>query len=160
MSKLEKDFRRETVHAAVLRVQTTVEGVLQSASLTTLVGLSTNPDLVDQTITPETLRGKCGTICEDLQDRLKTAGVLVDMCISGDRNTSWHRYLGTRHDGVEVIIDPSIGQFIKGHRQVFIGTRDQLKQLVLHPKTVIVNARTSIPHEVFSRTWGSISQVV
>ena len=104
MSQLEKDLRREADRTAVLWVQTTVEGVLQSASLITLVGLSTNPDLVDQAITPETLRGKCGTICGDLQDRLKPAGVLVDMCISGDRNSSWHRYLGTIHNGVEVIM--------------------------------------------------------
>jgi len=158
MSKLEKDFHREAVHSAVSHVQTAVEGVLQSAPLSAFVGLSTDLSVV--TVTSETLKGQCGTICGELRDRLKAVGVVVSMCISGDRNSNWHRYLGTTHNGVEVIIDPSIGQLIKGHNQVFVGTRDQLKKLVLNPKTAIINTRTSVPHEVFSRTWGSIAQVV
>ena len=160
MSRLEKSHCRELSQAAVSQVQAAVEVVLQNTPVETLAGLSTSPRLVDGSITAETLKGQCGTICEDLLEGLKTANVSVVMCRSGNRNSSWHRYLTATDNGVEVIIDPSIGQLIQDYNQVFVGTRQQLQQLVLNPRTITLDTRAHLPQEVFTRNWGSAAQAM
>ncbi|MDE2025926.1 MAG: hypothetical protein KGJ07_05510 [Patescibacteria group bacterium] len=122
--------------------------------------LSTNPTQVASTITSETLKGKCGIISGELQTALATAGIPTDMCISEDRATTWHRSLRTVINGVEIILDASIGQYVEGYTHVFVGTRTELKQLILNPHTKIINTSISSKGDFFQRTWGNKGQVV
>ncbi len=112
------------------------------------------------TVTSEALMGKCGILAGELQRALSDTGLPTEMCISEDRQTTWHRSLRTVVDGVEVIIDPSIGQYVAGHNHVFVGTRAQLKQLILSPSTRLIHTNIADKGGFFQRTWGNKGQKV
>ncbi|HEX9805222.1 MAG TPA: hypothetical protein VGA67_06070 [Candidatus Dojkabacteria bacterium] len=76
---------------------------------------------------------------------------------------SIHRYLIAKEiDGIDVseldiIVDPTIGQFIKGHHRVFVGTRGMLKEIVEKAKQEGRIINTSYPEFIFERAWGEKS---
>ena len=167
MPVFERNALRIAEEAAVLEVKNAVEGALQvafsnngSPHAGTFAGkLSTDPGSVSREITPQILMGKCGIISSELQDRLEeTRRMPVNMKVSDHpKATSGHKYLTTEINGVEVIIDASIGQYIRGHTHVFVGTRSQLKKLILASRGNIINTQADLmqnPEEFFTRTWG------
>ncbi len=153
--------------AAVQQVKSAVDEVLMSPRFfhdlpyaRLFAGkLSTSPITTSSEITPELLKGKCGVLSDEILDRLDMQqSTSLDMKISDHpKATSGHKYLSTTYNGIEVIIDASIGQYVKGHTHVFVGTRDKLKKLILGSRGNIINTQRDLannPEEFFRRTWG------
>lgn len=88
--------------------------------------LSISPDAVDTTVTGDELRGKCDLLSEELRIALRKIDFTVEL-----KHARRHSYLTVFHKGHEIIIDPTIGQFIEGHNHVFVGTIHQLRDLPL-----------------------------
>lgn len=124
--------------------------------------LTTDPSTTSPEINSETFYGACGTICESLQTGCLDHNILLDKTSSEDEDSAGHVYLTTKlSNGSTLIIEPSIGQFIEGHNHVFIGSREQLHDLVINQtgtgkKYQIVNTRSkSNSEEAFRRIWGT-----
>lgn len=88
--------------------------------------LSTEPNRVGREINQESLSIKCEPFSVELQRCLKK--VKLDSTIVGNVE---HLSLRTQGKEGEIIIDPSIGQFLAGYNHVFVGTRDELRKIVL-----------------------------
>jgi len=155
-------------------VKAVVEGVLQGSFGTEtgttasdfIGGLSTDPSKVDISVTSRSLYGRCGSFAYELQVNLSNKGMEVDIATSSSDDSNAHMYLIYGLEGKsEVIIDPSIGQFIEGHNNVFVGTRKQLRDIVLNQtgegkKYRITHTRSKDnPQEAFERTWGRESEI-
>jgi hypothetical protein len=82
----------------------------------------------------------------------------LKLAISNREDGNSHHYLLIQNQFPEddIIIDPTIGQFIEGFHGVFVGTRKLLKLIVLRSK--IHNTRSkNNPTEAFERIWGNNS---
>lgn len=167
---------------AVANVKKVVEDVLKNSFGKNTVTaarrvqgrLSTEPKQVSPTITEESFYSMCGTFSPELQKHLKERGLDTEQIESAREDRSSHIYLTTLIDGIEVIIDPTIGQYLKGHNHVFVGTREQLRGLVINktrkptemniqiikdkPYQIINTRSHNDPHEAFDRIWGEKSQ--
>ena len=116
-------------------------------------------------LSSEDLYSLCGTLCEMLQKPLLDNGIQNEQCLSRNQDSNAHIYLVARVGKFEVLIDPSIGQFLENYNHVFIGTREQLRDLVLNqtgdrkPYKLINSKSKKNPLEMFERTWGSSSRV-
>ena len=94
-------------------------------------------------------------IAEDLQANHRDAFA----AFSTNRDGNAHVYVVIEDQTGEITVDAAISQFIFGFNRVFVGTRDELRQLVLDPNTVIINTRSrNNPPEAFQRTWGDNSR--
>ena len=96
---------------------------------------------------------KCGTFSERLVDHLKDRGIKAIEVTSYDESSTYHVYVALiTKEGLQ-LIDPTIGQYIAGQRNMFIGTQNQLRELIENPDT-----RFHFPTEdrkaLFSRCWG------
>ncbi len=125
--------------------------------------LSTKPDQVDSQVDENFLYGMCGTFSEALHEALIDEGIMADKKLSEAKDLSAHTYLSITTDtGTEIIVDITIGQFIKGHNHAFVGTREQLKDLVENqtgegkPYQII---HTSQPSRAYERIWGHKGKV-
>lgn len=103
-------------------------------------------------------RAMCGDATRNLLKAIGNELPVVRMC-SGHENANVHVYLvisgGSPDD--DIIIDPTASQFISGYNGIFIGTRNELRQLVF--KSKIVNTKSADnPQEAFERTWGNTSR--
>lgn len=119
-------------------------------------------------LTSDELRGKCTQISSDLTRILQEDYSLdAHLSYSATHETS-HRYITVNRNGIELIVDPAIGQFIHGHEHVFVGTRAQLQQLVNNvvsgqsenftiEKTLFTMKKFK-PEEVFDAIWGQTSE--
>jgi len=93
--------------------------------------LSTDPEHVSlkidkEKISQRTLSRNCIIFSQELKRGLRKVG--VDSIMLGN---ALHKYLQTVVGNENIIIDPTIGQFLEGYNHIFVGTREQLKQLVL-----------------------------
>jgi hypothetical protein len=68
-----------------------------------------------------------------------------------------HVYLTTTIDGQELIIDPTIAQYVAGYDQIFFGTRAELKTLIMHPTTQFTGSVAGTREQIFLRYWGNTS---
>lgn len=101
----------------------------------------------------------CGTLNTPIGEYLRTKGREAWSACSSHNNGNGHIYVLLHNGNQEIIIDAAAGQFIKGHNRVFVGTRQQLRSLILNPKTKIINTRSKDnPLETFERTWGNTSK--
>ena len=123
--------------------------------------ISTSPYTTSSDISADMMFGMCGTLVSCIQIASADKNVNFDKSTSPREDTSGHAYLTTElRDGSELIIDPTIGQFIKGFNHVFIGTRKELQDLVVNQtgegkKYQIINTRSrNSPEEAFLRIWG------
>ncbi|MEI6690855.1 MAG: hypothetical protein WCL07_03855 [bacterium] len=91
-------------------------------------------------------------ICETLRNDNHIDAYCAE---SSDERTMSHEYGVVTTENGEVIVDAAISQFIYGFNRVFVGTRDDLRKLVLDPRTTIINtgSRDNKP-EAFQRIWG------
>lgn len=72
---------------------------------------------------------KCASICFELYKILKNNKIDNIILAESASTSSLHVYLLAIIEGVEIIIDPTISQFLNGFKGFFIGTREQLKIL-------------------------------
>ncbi|HEX7041957.1 MAG TPA: hypothetical protein VF189_01795 [Patescibacteria group bacterium] len=121
--------------------------------------LSTKPRRIftdKRTLNNFTIGGNCVDITGLLQPELEKKGLSSGIVYSGliiGPNMYYHVYLSTRFGGEEIIIDPTIGQFLLGYNHVFVGTREQLKKLYFSWKDVIARDR----NESWNQRYGEIS---
>ena len=152
----------EKIRAIVEVALRTSFGTYNASTLRQFRGrLSTDQHNVDSNLTTRSFYGNCGTFNLELKKALREEKLHTDYCESDHEDSNHHEYLIADENGIEVIIDPTIGQFIKGHNNTFIGTRAQLKDLVLNQTGEgklykIVNTKSANnPTEAFERTWGN-----
>lgn len=125
--------------------------------------LSTKPEFVDPAVNSNELYAMC-RLNDDIIQALLRRGFHAGNKQSARKDGNGHGYTVLVKDGVEVIIDGAIGQFIKGHNNTFVGIREQLRQLVLSdtgdgkPYSIVHTSSHSNPVEAFERIWGSVSR--
>lgn len=104
-------------------------------------------------------RGHCGEYSNSLKEVLnKLYPHLVVKLVAARTKDANHNYLIMMVNGQEIIIDPTVNQFLPDIVGVYIGTRERLKEFVLNPDTKIRGTRSSNnPPEAFSRIWGDES---
>jgi hypothetical protein len=78
-----------------------------------------------------TLSYNCGRFSAELKKCLLKLGIQTTMS-SASNDKPEHVYLVPDNIPYDIIIDPTIGQFIMGYDTVFVGTRDQLKNIVIN----------------------------
>ena len=102
--------------------------------------------------------GMCRTFSHAVWESLVAKGYDARIVHSSDPDNNTHQYILVRESDEEVIVDPSIGQFIESYNRPFIGTRDELKKLVLDYSTTIINTKSkNNPLRSFQRIWGDES---
>lgn len=173
MTEITDQESSEHIQAVVEQVRAKVEHALRTNfgrynayTLREFKGrLSTDPNKISH-FSDNEFYGNCGTFTSELSKALQEEGLELPTYTSSREDSNWHGYLIANDDGVEVIIDPTIGQFIQGHNHTFVGTRRELRELVLN-KTgdgkpyKIVNTKSRYnPAEAFERTWGNESKKV
>lgn len=110
--------------------------------------LSLIPERVDSGISQGYLKDKCSIMSLELQRCLDLTGVRTETHGSTySYDGAAHTFLSPTETPYDIIIDPSIGQFILGHNHVFVGTRDLLRSLVLETH----------PDRFFEINWGTRS---
>jgi len=105
--------------------------------------------------------GLCGTFSLSLRKIIGAELPVKTACSEHEDNNS-HTFLLIPGNSSEedIIIDPTVNQFLKDYKGIFIGTRKGLRELVLNPKTKIINTKSkNNPQEAFERTWGSTSSI-
>lgn len=115
------------------------------------------------------IRGECHTIPPEIGICLLEAGIEVQHGLnraSPSRVATSHNYLVIPRMGFEVLVDPTIAQMVQGHDHVFVGTRKQLRKLILHGivpggayrlRTDYLRDKTE---ESFEVHWGNLAQVI
>ncbi len=94
--------------------------------------LSTDPAKVHGDINEGSLSFRCGEFSGELRDCLSRLGFSTNVYGSTYyEDKSYHAYLKPTNAPFDVIIDPTIGQYLIGFNHVFVGTRQQLRNLVL-----------------------------
>lgn len=97
----------------------------------------------------------CRTFSSAVQEFLVEKGYDARIVHSDDPENNSHQYIILQTDDMELIIDPTIGQFIKRYGRPFIGSRGELKRLILDPSTEIINTKSRHePLRAFQRIWG------
>lgn len=158
---------------AVESVRSQVENVLQNHFGKNPLGgasdfdgkISTIPSKVSPEINSNVFYSMCGGFSDDLGQCLIINGTDVSLCMSNNRDSNAHVYLTTQVGRTEIVIDPTIGQFIEGYNHVFVGTRKQLKDLVVNrtgsgKQFQITHTKSrNNPKEAFERTWGNQAHV-
>lgn len=95
--------------------------------------LSVYPEKTDPSVTSDTIRGNCDIVSKELGISLWEAGFDVDFGYSNPEQLGFvHTYLMTTYKGYDIIIEPTIAQFIEGHNHVFVGTKDQLRHIIFN----------------------------
>lgn len=116
----------------------------------------------------EELKGICDLVSEFLMTEFTDTSIISAYSGHPDNKkiNAPHIYLIIKDDlklepDKQRIIDATICQFLKGYKQVFIGTRAELRQLVLSRDYEITNTICNDdPLEVFERYWGNFSKQV
>lgn len=104
--------------------------------------------------------GMCGTFASHLREVIEN-DLPVKTARAKHKDSNAHTYLlipGNSPDD-DIIIDPTANQFIKDLKAVFIGTRKDLRELVLNSEIINTKSRNN-PQEAFERTWGITSNIV
>lgn len=152
------------------RVQNSLEDILQSSlgadnfRLDWYKGkLSTKPERVNPDVDRFKLSLMCGTLSRDLKGKLVQQGINAEVCCGDNVDPLDHFYISAKEGSDEVLVDPTIGQFIEGFNHVFVGSREKLRDLVLNQtgegkkyKIVEIFDKYS-PEEVFELVWGNQS---
>jgi len=111
---------------------------------------------VENRLQPKDLFGHCSSLSSELQELLVSRGVHTKSSSSSNAHGNGHYFLQTLNTEPQLFIDPTIGQFIKNYPFIYVGTREELKEMVLNAKKGgIVNTKSSRnPQEAFERIWG------
>lgn len=153
----------------IQRIKGKVEEALQELNKKQgrkLLRLSTDPAKVGELVNQGSLFNQCRNISEPLQDILENSGVPAHLAVSRFilnnrvylnnrvdefKATSDHTYLIVDEKNEDILIDPTIGQFVLGHNHTFVGTRDSLRQIVFSQRQL------QIPKHIFLKTGPDMS---
>jgi hypothetical protein len=127
--------------------------------------LSTSPEKTELDF-PE-LFGMCTTISSALAEILRKDLHFDAHMSQNPYALTSHRYIVVEQNGQELIVDPTLGQFILGHNHIFVGTRAELRKLVTqaahgeHPLYTVNDFLTRVknftPEMIFDAVWGKTS---
>lgn len=131
--------------------------------------MSVYPERVGPNVNAKSLQMKCQPFSWALKEALVSFGLRLQVVSSGNRSIAEHVYLvADRIDPDEVIIEPTIGQIVLGHNHIFVGSRSDLRKLIVEttggPNSPyqIVPPYTSYhqkhPEEIFRHFWGDKSR--
>lgn len=155
------NFSKENM--AVDQVRTEVESAL---AILGLEYLSSYPEKVGKYISASSLYKQCGNYSMQLEKGLMQMNIEVTFSSSGSVHdgSGIHWYLVRNVDDVEVIIDPTLGQFLIGYNHIFVGTREKLRDLVFihsgenkcYQYNPLWFGETPNPKKIFELAWGNI----
>lgn len=138
--------------------------------------LSVHPERVAETVTSETLEHQCDDFSREFQRIESDSGLMTQLAVS-DQGYDEHVYLvpDESHGLPDVIIDLTLGQYVRGHNHAFVGTRAELRDIVVHQtgegKPYMLEEPSELlePEEIalymepivfFQRKWGETSVIV
>lgn len=143
---------------------------LPRARISGLAGkLSIYPHLVDPNIDFWKLTHTCGRMSREMSEWLKFQEIHAPVVRSDVIPEYDHVYLATPVLGVEVLFDGAIGQYLIGHNHAFVGTREQLRKLVLEEsgvrgkkyryseELIDIDIMGNEPEKIFITVWGDRS---
>ena len=141
----------EKSEVSIEKIKSVMKSILDNAFTVgeLKVKLSTNPDQVDEAVDSKYFYRTCLTAAYYFRKKLIEQGIDVSVSRSLYDGRNIHTYLKIG----DIIIDPTIGQFLEGHNHIFIGTREELRILVLSGKYQIINTQFPDPEEFFEQTW-------
>ncbi|OGH11002.1 MAG: hypothetical protein A2857_00510 [Candidatus Levybacteria bacterium RIFCSPHIGHO2_01_FULL_36_15] len=174
---LEQSFPPEAIQeATVLKVKNVVEDILGTSfdqnappEAARFQGrLSTDPGKVDKKLSWRDFYCLCDTLSGVLKPKLEEKGLGAEIINVPDKKSEiiLHSYVVVQESDIEVLVDPSIGQFIRNHTHVFVGTREQLRQLILgmkdrrSPYSFTFSHLRSNLERSFENLWGSKSKPI
>ena len=125
--------------------------------LGTLQGL---PDDVQESIRQGKTYGQCGNLTLAC-DNILRGELPVKKATSAYEDSTDHVYLVIEQERPtdDIITDATVSQHIKGHNEVFVGTREELRKLA-SGSTIINTHSKDNPQEAFERIWGSESLIL
>jgi hypothetical protein len=100
----------------------------------------------------------CGDFTSRLVEYLRTQGIKSVEATSASPAGDTHVYAVLFAGPELVILDPSSGQYIKGYRDIFIGSRSELRSLIMSEATELHYSEKDRAH-FFQRLWGDNSMV-
>lgn len=124
-----------------------------------------------QPFNSEGIKGMCGTYCTVVYESLRIIPWIeeVQQCESSPNpeiaNIYAHRYIQLQfEDNVSIILDPTLGQYVKDYNTVFIGTRQELKDIILNSNAQLINIKfaADTPEnrlDFFNKVWGETAFV-
>ena len=127
--------------------------------------LSIHSEQTAHDILSDSLRGNCADFSDELQKNLAMMGILTHIafgvCSSSAKIA--HIFLITEVNREEIIIDPTIGQFLTKHTHTFIGSREQLKLLVFNAFNSgdfnDLKCGSKSAEELYLNIWGTQSRI-
>jgi hypothetical protein len=116
---------------------------------------STDPDQVGTNLRFSTFFTKCNTFAGNIKNLLVPQGFNATT-VSKDVPEPLHLYDMVKEDEMEILVDPTIGQYIRGHNYFFVGTRQELHDLVVANKDKIIIGKgdNKDPEYWFDELWG------
>lgn len=159
--------------AAVTQVRNAVESILRIPTpwdkqtfLKTNEGmLSTAPDRVHPEVGFGTFNMNCGAASSEINKflRLNKSKSNVSHAKTESKVPYDHVYIVVDTEAGDVIVEPTLGQFVLGHNHIFVGTRDHLRDVVTRQTGIggHYSLRTEImylkPENMFNIIWGKES---
>lgn len=132
--------------AAVTQVRCAVESILRMPTLwnkqTFLKAnegmLSTNPDSVHPEVGFGTFNWNCGAASNEINKFLHLRGLNSTVCHAATESKAPydHVYIVVDTKAGEVIVEPTLGQFVLGHNHIFVGTREDLRDVVTRQTSI------------------------
>lgn len=135
--------------------------------------LSVYPDRVGKIVTPDTLEFQCEDFSKELRRVEPKFGLKTHLSVSGANNGD-HLYLipDESYGLPDVLIDLTVGQYVHGHNHAFVGSRSELKDIVVlqtgekgpyelvEPSELVEPEEFELykePTKFFQRKWGNTS---
>ena len=115
------------------------------------------------------VKSRCADFCHLAKEELSSGPPFVEVVedslptpIDGEEYRPYHVYLRASVAGKgEVIIDPTIAQYVKDYNDVFVGTREELKAIVLDANTDLISGAGFYLDKgrlkYFKKIWGEAS---
>lgn len=114
------------------------------------------PDNVSSDLDEEDFYGACRTFCVAFVEALTEVGLKARVVRSAGPANNGHTFIELANE--DLIIDPTIGQYLKSHKHIFVGTREQLRNLVVTEtgegkQYSLIHVDQQEPLEFFNKTW-------
>ena len=104
--------------------------------------------------------GQCGHFSRRLENFLESEHSISSVMVTSTEAEKLHThvYLLLGVNGEAFIVDPSIGQYLLGCKESFIGTRGELFALITNPETVLrpgLLEQVESREQLFAEIWGN-----
>lgn len=138
--------------------------------------MSIHPDRVGSDVTSEALEFRCEDFSHEFRHVGKKLGLDIHLAMT-DQGHDEHVYLvpDESHGLSDVVVDLTVGQYVEGHNNVFVGSREALRDIVVlqagpgkqyalvEPSELIEPEEIELyrePTKFFQRKWGNGSIVL